>query len=518
MPVTDLPNSADTRIWLCDPGHNLNTLVWDFEAASIDDLVHSLGTITVTAKADSNMCLASYNGSTAGETDFGWNGTDGFWSLRYYHRGVKKVAGPIVSVVKHRDGQQAKVTITAESAPGALLRRRQVRTELGNPWTATDGRGDLCRQLGRTNCETGSVVTPTGWQESTETRDDFGVWSVTFAADDETGSEEYTCENRKNLLDAILECANTGASDAERQWMTWTEPSAGTCHIDFEARNAVGSSYTDSIVFSSARGNMPRYSKTIDGAGFENHLVSGAKGAGQRQSTHHKADTASILTSNHGVFEGVYDVPAGMDAAEVTNELERRLWELRDGITTIDFTILEQDGSRYAEDWDAGDTFTAFDKEFGESHSEQCIGVRIVYDSPGPHYTISPILGQFPRNELRQVARAGGGGGGGRGGGGRSRNPDGSRFLYYKFSGDSGDAEAHELDTEMNTIGENTTEVVRCNVVYTDTSTEGNPDEGIWYVEGPFEESDVTVSGYVAMNKIGGGTVYLLAADTITPK
>jgi len=515
-----LAPTADSRLWLLAPDRSLNTLLTDWKDFSLDLGLFGAGTLTVTLHK-SSLEDATDGTDTALDVDFGWHGTQGLWSLDYYHRGTKVFSGPIQTVIKRDEGPAglAYVTITAETWGPALLRRRQVRTSTGAPFTVKDDSWrDIGRKLIEEQCEVGSVVTPTGWQQNSEVRSDFGSFTVTVANASDSGTDDYSVEVRTNLWDAVCELCNMPAADADKLWPYWTESSAGTFNFDFYVgrsggSRAIGSDLTGTVKFATQQGSVQRFQVTHDGSATENHLVSGGQGPGTGQSTRHAADDTSITTRNLGVFEGVEDVPGGRQNYELDNELNRAL-AARADITTWTTQIVETDNQQWPADFDIMDSVTVYDARYSETVSKMIVGVRLSYPAPGP-YKLELVFGKMPRSELQGIARAGGGGGGGRGGGGRSRGKDGKRYVYYEISGDSGSSTAHEAQTGLVIAGDNSGDL-RAVTTAVDATADGTDDNLTIAVCATFVVGDPGVTHYFTL-KDGSGTTYWVGCSDTDP-
>jgi len=512
-----LSQTGDSRLWLLDANRALVQLVTDWRDFSLDLGLFGAGTLTVTLHKDS--ITGTNDGESAVGTNFGWTGTKGLMSLDYYHRGTKVFSGPIQTVVKQHEGPEgsAYVTVTAETWGPALLRRRQVRTSTGAPFTVTnDSWRDIGRKLIEEQCEVGSVVTPTGWQQNSEVRTDFGAFTVTVANQGDSGTEDYTCPVRTNLWDAVCELCNMPAADADKLWVYWTESSAGTFNFDFYVgrsggSRAIGTDKTGTVVFAGQRGELERFQLTLDGAATENHLVSGGEGPGAGQSTRHAANDTSITTRNLVVYEGGEDVPGGRQTFELDNELNRALADRAD-IRTWQATITETAGQTWPSSFGITDSVTVYDPHYAETVADMIVGVKLSYPAPGP-YKLDLVFGKMPRSELKGVARAGGGGGGGRGGGGKSRNHDGTRYCYDHITGTSGSAEAHEAQTGISFVGTVGTEL-RAIITVTDATADGVDDTHLTSIEGDYiEGTGQSATGYVEIIDSAGGSFWALVTN-----
>lgn len=510
-------DTNDSRLWLLDCDRALVQLVTDWKDFSLDLGLFGAGTLTVTLHKDS--ITGTNDGEGAVATNFGWTGTKGLMSLDYYHRGTKVFSGPIQTVVKQHEGPEgtAYVTVTAETWGPALLRRRQVRTTTGAPFTVVnDSWRDIGRKLIEEQCENGSIVTPTGWQQNSETRDDFGSFTVTVANKGDSGTEDYTCPVRTNLWDAVCELCNIPATDAEKLWVYWTESSAGTFNFDFYVgrsggSRAIGTDKTGTVIFASQRGEVERWELTLDGAATENHLVSGGDGPGAGQSVRHAANDTSITTRNLGVYEGVEDVPGGRQSYEMDNELRRALGDRAD-IRTWQAAITETAAQTWPSSFGITDSVTIYDAHYAETVSDMIVGVKLSYPAPGP-YKLDLVFGKMPRNELKGVARSGGGGGGGRGGGGKSKNKDGTRYVYDHFTGTAGSATAHEAQTGIGFTGTVGTEL-RAITTASDTSTDGADDGLVISLEGDYiSGTGQAATGYVKLINSAGGNFWALVTN-----
>jgi len=513
-------DADDTRLWLLNPARGLAQPLLHWKDLRLDLGLYSSGTLTVTLHKD--QITASYGSDGALATDFGRHGTEGLWSLDYYHRGSRVFSGPIQTVVYSREGHEgnAWVTVTAEQWLPALLRRRIVRTSTGAPFTVTDDTWhDIACRLVREQCDPDDVVTPTGWQQSAETRHDFGSFVVEVGADTGAGTEDYSVEVRTNLWDAVCELCNMPASDDDKLWPTITESPAATFTVDFAVGRSggsrgIGTDHTATVVFATPRRTLPRFEMVHDGGATENHLVSGGEGAGTAQSTRHAADGTSITTRNLGIYEGVYDVPGGRDNAVLDNELRMQLYRVKDQ-TTWTAQVVETATVLWPTSFDLKDSVTVYDEYYGETVSDMVLGVRLSYPAPGP-YKLELTFGQPERNVLRDMARAGGGGGGGRGGGGSGRGKDGSRDVYTHIDCTSGTVNAHEANTGLDLVGSVGTEV-RVTTTATDSANDGTDDKVTIGVVGTFVDTGQAANGYVEIaDASGGAAIRLLAFKSIT--
>jgi hypothetical protein len=518
--VTVTDTRDDCRLWLMSAARTPIKLLLHWKDLSVDLGLFGAGTLTVTLHKD-QLAGLSNGADDVLLTDFGWTGTVGLCSIDYYQRGTRVFSGPIQTVVCNRDGNEgnAWVSLTCETWGPALLRRRQVRTELGNPWTdSSESWHDIGIRLIAEQSKVGTVVTPTGWQQNSEVRSDFGAFTVTTGAETGSGSETFTVENRTNLWDAVCELCNTPASDANKLWPTWTESPAATFTFDFVSgrtggSRAIGSDKTATVVFASPRRTVPSFSMTRDGAATGNHLVSGGKGPGTGQSTRHAADDTTITTRNLGVYEDAYDVPGGRVNAELDAELVRALQE-RKSVTTWTAKVVESTGNVWPTDFGICDSVTIYDEAFRQTVANMIIGIKLTYPAPGP-YVLELIFGQPPRNDLRNMARSGGGGGGGRGGGGRSKNHDGTRYVYDHVDGNSGTCTAHEAQTGLDIIGVAQSTDVRAYVTCSDELADGTDDETLIEIVGDFFLGGLTQTGYVTIKTTTGSTIRLHA--TLAP-
>lgn len=505
----------DSRLWLMTPARGAGQLLMHWKDLQLDLGLFGAGTLTVTIHKD--QLTASYSGDGALATDFGWTGAQGLWSLDFYQRGTRVFSGVIQTPNLQREGAEgnAWVTITAETWGPALLRRRQIRTSTGAPWhDSSESWHDIGIKLIAEQCVSGTVVTPSGWQQNSEVRNDFGAFTVATAAESGSGSEEYTAENRTNLWDAVCELCNTPSADADKLWPTWTESPAGTFTFDFlvgrsGGSRGIGTDRTATVVFASPRRTVPSFGMVFDGPAVANHLVSGGKGPGSGQSVRHAADDTSITTRNHGVIEETYDVPGGRTNEELDAELRRALFE-RKSVITWTARVVESTGNVWPTNFGIPDSVTIYDEAFGKTVSGMIVGIKLTYPAPGP-YTLELVFGQPQRNEFRGVARAGGGGGGGRGGGGRSRNHDGTRDVYHTINGNSSTLTAHEPQTGLDLIGETTTKL-RAYVSCTDRTAAGDVDEALIQIVGDYVDTIQGATGYVELMDVGGGTIRLLAS------
>jgi len=508
--------ATQSRLWLLTPARGLAQPLLHWKDFQLQLGLFGSGTLTVTLHKD--QITASYSGDGALATDFGHHGTQGLWSIDYYHRGTRVFSGPVQTVIYNRDGHEgnAWVTVVAEMWLPALLRRRIVETSTRAPFTVTnDTWHDIACKLVREQCDPDDIVTPTNWQKNAETRDDFGAFIVEVGADTGSGTEDYRLETRCNLWDAVTELCNMPSADADKLWPTITESPAGTFTVDFVTgrsggSRAIGSDLTSSIVFATPRRNLPRFELTHDGGATENHLVSGGAGPGTGQSVRYAANDTSITTRNLGVFEGVYDVPGGRDNATLDNELAMQLYRTADQ-STWTAAIVETADQQWPGDFGLMDSVTVYDEYYSETVADMIIGVRLSYPAPGP-YTIELMFGQPPRNDARNMARSGGGAGGGRGGGGSGRSKDGQRYVYDHVDGDKGSSTAHEAQTGLDVVGDGGSDI-RAYVTVTDDTTDGNDDEVEVGIVGDFTSGDVTATGWTTIKDAGGGTIWILATD-----
>lgn len=510
----DALDREDSRLWLLDYQRGLVQLLTDWKDLSVDLGLFGAGTLTVTLHKDS--ITATNGGEGVLATDFGWNGTKGQMSLDLYHRGTRVFSGPIQTVVKSHEGYAgtAYVTVTAETWLPALLRRRHVRTATGAPFVVTDDSWrDIARTLVAQQTTTALVVTPTGWQVNSEVRTDFGPFTVVAVGVSDTGTADYSVEVRTNLWDAVCELCNMPASEDDKLWPTITESPAGTFTVDFlvgrtGAGRAIGADKSTTVFFSTLHNTVDTFEKQRDGAATENHLVSGGKGPGAGQSVRHAANDTSITTKNLGVFEGVEDVLGGRANYEMDNELTRALYERAD-VTSWTAKVTESAGQYWPASFGICDTVTVYDGHFAETVASMIVGIKLTYPAPGP-YTLELVFGKG-RNELRAIGRAGGGGGGGRGGGGRSRNHDGTRYVYDHIDCDSGNITAHEAQTGLDLVGVSCTDV-RIQTTGTEETADGTDDKAELDVVGTFSDTDTPVcNGFVTLRDGGGRTIKLLA-------
>jgi len=204
MPSPVATDSTDARLWLYDPARAAAQWVTQWKHIKLSKGLFGADTLVVTVPY--NHIDATYSSDDAGETDFGINGTQGLWSFDYYHRGTKVFSGPVVRARKSHRGADgtAYFTLKCESWGPYLLRGRQVRTSTGAVWINDYNQDwrDIGLELIAEQCVSGSVVTPTGWQQNSEVRTDFGPFTVAVASYNSgtSGSLEHHVENRTNSI------------------------------------------------------------------------------------------------------------------------------------------------------------------------------------------------------------------------------------------------------------------------------------------------------------------------------
>jgi len=514
---------ADTRLWLMSPTRAAAGLVLDWKDFELDIGPFEQAVLTITVHKSSVACTSlDANSATALSTNWGWSDTNnnGLWSLDFYYRGTRVFSGPIINfkkAVEAHDGT-AYVTLQAESFFQHFTRRRQVRTANGAQWTDTDEITDVYRALCRENMDPDDIVTPTGAGNrqaytATESRADFGPnFTVEVAADDNTGTSiTWKIDSCTNLHDALLELSTTTAADTDYLWPTITESPAGTFTIDvLHARSGgsrgIGTDLSSSVVFTTYRRNLLRFSKEFDGSAVTTLWTVKGKGiAGSGQYTRHIAD--ATMCARVGVFEDALTLPHAGSAQELDDEAQRLINEASAGWITWSADIVERDDFEFPANFNIRDTVSVYDDAFGETVTDMIIGARISIPTPGPAQ-LTLKFGRLPRSTPREQGRSGGGSRGGRSGGGRPRSKSGdpetdpdALLIYKTVAGDTGSADA---DTTTDTFTLTSDSGKSANEIHVLHTVTDDPEVGLLKVRADMDLGDLTCTHYFKIQDTGG--------------
>lgn len=525
---------SDVELWLIPPDTVIDSNAARVEPHAFDiKLVQGpLGQDMLTVKGSimSPLCTTTYGGNTALSTR--WAG----WILALYVRQTLVFDGPIeawdINWAGNRapgmtyDNPGSDVTVTALSWTSALLRRRKVETSTGGKYSKTDTPNRILADLIRTNCVTGSVITPTDWQQGSETRDDFGNITVACAVPTAAGtSQTYKRDCGDNLLDAVLELCNAQTSDADWLWPVATRSGTTVTFTFLRGRSGgsrgIGTDRTTTASgmlgggpISAERGNLVGYQDSGDRVTKGNHITGTGqgRGAGMRRSYH--ADTSDVST--YGVYEEWAPVASADDSDEIDVELKRLVNERKAGTRVQRFRIVEIPGECV---WPAhfaiGDSVPIY-TPLGESLTEVIMGVQWTLSGKGPP-SLELDIGQWPALPERDLARSGGGGRGGRGGGGRPRSksaeskqdPD-SIFTFKTVTSQSGSGEADVVNDSLEISGYDTETYVRAYTRATD-----DPEVVTIQIIGDYTDAgDFSATGYLRIRDSGGTAYYIPCSDT----
>jgi len=519
MPLALTDSVASTRLFLLCGQRVIRALVTDWKDLECDMGAYLQGTLTVTVPKTSTACIATNaDGNSAQSIDWGWtdnSGKDNLWSLDFIYRGVRIFSGPIVVVKKTRDGYPgtAQVTLVAESFYQHFGRRRQVRTEDGSQWSATNDISDVFRQLWREQWKSGSVITPTGSGSrqaytATEARTDAGPnWTVTVEADDSAGSSiTYKVDDKTNLLDVTNELCNLTASTADWLWPTITESPAATWTIGVDVARPVLNDLTGSVLFTSHRGNLTRFEKVIDGSAAASLWTVTGRGSGTSQFCRHIADATACNVI--GVYEDALNVAQGGTTGELDQEAQRLINEMKQGWVTWEAEVIETDETTYTADWNIGDNVTVYDATWAETVAAMVIGCKVAASTPGP-FTVTPRFGRMPRHYLRELGRSGGGGGGGRGGGGRPRKKSGDPvqdpdaiYTYLTIAGDSGAPAVADVVNDTFTLTSDPAKAA--NEIHVLHVTGNDPETGSLKVRADMADGELVCLKYFEIQDVAG--------------
>ena len=516
----------DIALWLLPPDN-----VRDDSAVHLNDVLTEVvfreglllqDTLEVTVPWGTRASTATYSGTSHQAAE--WEER----SLELAVRGVLKFHGPIDDFDEDWAGSKvpgaewtdpgSRITLVANTWFTHHMRRRYVATTDGSPYKKTDHPIDIFRDLIRTSMVIGSVVTPTNWQQGSETRDDMGSMTIAVSADSHAGTQiTFEAEFGENLYDALIRLCNTPEDDAKKLWPTQSVSGTTVTYSALVGRSGgsreIGSDLSSTVVVSAERGNLIAYKKSKSRSRKENHICALGRGGGPFQRRRFKANTSDIATS--GVYEGIWPKPSGKTNEEVDQEAALRLFEYQDGTTTHEFGIVEVDGFLWPIDWGVGDNLGIYTPS-AESVTPFIIGVEWRLSPPGPA-EIKPMFGKPPPSPEAETASRGGMAGG-RGGGSRNARKSGEIPSWHRIPTQDGVAKADEPHDEMQYEGYDTTTYVRVKTHATDPGADGdaNTTEIIKdEIQGDFLLSDPSPTGTVRMRNASGADIYLLA--TLTP-
>jgi hypothetical protein len=490
--------------------------------------------LVVKASLDSVLCRHEHGGQKAWERRWRQH------VLSLYVRGTLVFDGPIEAAQVVWGGSKkpgaehelpgSTVTVTALNWLTALARRRVIKTSTKAKWSATDTPNRLLCRLIRENMVTGTVVTPTGWQQGSETRDDFGDAVVACPTPTAAGSSiTHQIDRNNNLLDSLLELCNSPASDADWLWPTESRSGAtvtfgvlrgrsgGSRQIGVD-RSTVASGMIGGGPFSAERGNLIGYELQIDRVNKANHVeaMGGGKVTGQR--SRYKASAGDIAAD--GPYEDVTLVPSGHTDAELDQEAQRVINDRIAGQERGKYVIAEIPGAVWPTHFDLADTVPVY-TPLGEAVTEEVLGVIWTLVAPGPA-RLELDLGPWPAIPERDLGRAGGGGRGGRGGGGKARSKAGESEVdpdsidsYSRIKTQSGDVDAEGPNHYISLKGKDISTYVRALTSGSDSGSSdnpGSPDTVDFEIRGDFVAGPSNVTGYVLIrNTLGTGSIRLLA-------
>lgn len=487
--------------------------------------------LTIRARLDAAVCTRSYTGSTA--LTQRWRG----WALVLYVRGTKVFDGLITGwSLSGEGGFQPgqthaypgwEVTLTAETWLAAGAGARQIETSTGGNWTKSDTPNRILAYLIREQMISGTIITPSGWQGSSEVRTDFGGITYACALPTAAGTSiDYSVEPGTLVLDAILELCNSVGSDSA-DWLWPTESRSGTTvtigvlrgrsggsrEIGAD-RTTVASGKVGGGPFSFWRGNLIG----VQEEGYERNRANKVKvmgkgrGAGQQRAwVENQTDIAAGWIREETVV-----APGAGTTAELEREGYRVLNKRSGAIAAIRYKLIEIPGAVWPDDFDVGDTVPVA-LPWGETRSEDIRGIEWGWTAPRPP-EIAIDAGVWPDIPEREIGRSGGGGGGGRGGGGRGRSKSGDSdtdpddIVAFKTitAQTGGPAVADVVDDALAIEGYDTGDYLRA---YTHAADD--PESVKIELHATVTAcSDFTANRYIRVKDAAGGSVYIPASTS----
>lgn len=518
--------AEDVRLWILPPDmvrDDSSVLVDHYLKCRLQQGVLGQDTLNVEVPWDSASCTTLYGGTKLRLLGTGWEGC----ALELSVRGDIVFDGAITDGDEQWEGSLfpgaeyehpgSVAKLFAVPWFTALTKCRVVRTSSGARFTATDYPKNIFRTLVLQNMVAGgSLETPTGYQQGTETRDDFGDITVAAGSTVSTGTMiTFEAEEGENLYTCLLRLCNTPDTDAEKLWPTGSR--SGTtvtlsCDVGRSGGSrGIGADLSSSLFVSAARGNLSAYGRKFSRTRQETHITGAGRGTAVGQRRRYKASATAIAAS--GVKEGWWTLPQGKTNAELDAEAGRRLFEYQDGTVTHTLGIRELPGFLWPTNWGIGDSFGVYTPR-GESLAPLINNLVFECGARGPA-KLEVGFGQMPPSPEAERARHGGGGAGGGGGGGANARKSGEISSWWKVVTQNGTVQADEPQDELSIKGKDTSTYIRAVTYGTDPGDADGTQEAVTIeIVGDYVASDPGVNSHMLVRLASGGS-YKLVGHTV---